>query len=252
VAEPYAQWVIERRLASPVPDWQAAGALVTDDVAPYERLKLRALNGSHSAVAYLGGLAGYQMIAAAIADSTIREFIRQLMREDVRPTLVAPPGVNLQEYENGVLRRFANPALAHSIQTVAADGSRKLPQRLVAVIRERRAAGGQPVRAALALAAWMRHVVEATDDNGRPFEPVDGLLPAVRDLSLTGADSERTVAGLLSLRSVFSDLGDDSWLRHQLTDMVRDLSAHGALAVMRALTSPAAPAQAASNPGRNR
>jgi fructuronate reductase len=98
VAEPFRQWVIEDDFAGPVPGWERAGALLTDDVAPYEAMKLRLLNATHSLLAYAGGLAGYETIAAAVQDEQLAAAASSLMTEDVLPTLVPPDGVDLAEY----------------------------------------------------------------------------------------------------------------------------------------------------------
>ncbi|HEY8729467.1 MAG TPA: mannitol dehydrogenase family protein, partial [Acidothermaceae bacterium] len=137
VAEPFTQWVIEDCFAGDRPPWELSGALMVDDVAPYEKLKIRLLNGSHSALAYLGGLAGYLTIADAITDSSLADYVRALMKQDVMPTLTMPAGIDADEYQASVLDRFANPALDHRTVQVAMDGSQKLPQRLLATIRDR-------------------------------------------------------------------------------------------------------------------
>src|SRR3712207_836401 len=97
-AEPYSQWVIEDAFATDRPQWEAAGAIVTADVEPWERLKLRALNGVHSAVAYLGALAGEETIDAALALPGMAEVLDRFIACDVAPTLTPPPGADVLEY----------------------------------------------------------------------------------------------------------------------------------------------------------
>src|SRR5205085_9979563 len=98
VTEPFRQWVVQDSFAGPRPAWERAGATLTADVAPYEAMKLRLLNGSHSALAYLGGLAGYRHIADAAADDALREVVARLMAEDATPTLRVPAGFDLAGY----------------------------------------------------------------------------------------------------------------------------------------------------------
>src|SRR5690606_27351146 len=102
---PFSQWVIEDVFAGPRPRWELAGATITSDVAPYERAKLRMLNGAHSAVAYLGALAGHRMIDEAVTDPAIAAVVRALMFDDVAPTLTAPKGVDLGRYGEQILER---------------------------------------------------------------------------------------------------------------------------------------------------
>jgi fructuronate reductase len=142
VAEPFTQWVIEDSFAGPRPAWERAGAQLVTDVEPYEKVKLRMLNGTHSAVAYLGGLAGHEFIAGAVADDVLAGYAYRLMTTDIAPTLTAPPDMDLGEYAALVLRRFGNTALRYRCAQVAMDGSQKLPYRLRHTIADRLAAGG--------------------------------------------------------------------------------------------------------------
>jgi fructuronate reductase len=195
VAEPFSQWVIEDTFAAGRPKWEAAGALFTTDVAPYEAAKLRLLNATHSLLAYTGALAGHDTIAAAMTDPVLADAAHRLMTEDAAPTLTLPPGFDLPGYQDAILRRFADPALGHRTAQVAADGSLKLPIRLLGTARDRLAAGATPQWAALAVAAWMvyvatRHPVDdpqaaalaaATAGRSGPAALVDALLPFLGD-----------------------------------------------------------------------
>ena len=58
VTEPFSQWVVEDRFPSGRPPLELAGAQLVADVRPFELMKLRMLNGSHSTIAYLGYLGG--------------------------------------------------------------------------------------------------------------------------------------------------------------------------------------------------
>ena len=142
IAEPFSQWVIEDRFPQGRPAFEAYGAELVADVAPYETMKLRLLNGSHSTLAYLGYLAGYETIADTMADTSFRRLVRGLMDEETGPTLDLPPGADVGRYKDALIARFANPALRHRTWQIAMDGSQKLPQRLLAATaRDRLAAG---------------------------------------------------------------------------------------------------------------
>ena len=114
------------------------------DVAPYERIKLRMLNGSHSMLAYLGQLADYELVSDAVRSDGLRAAVAGLMAIDVPPTLVLPAGFDLDAYQRDLMRRYANPALRHRTAQITMDGSQKLPQRLLGTIRDRRRAGAEP------------------------------------------------------------------------------------------------------------
>ena len=140
VCEPFKQWVIEDRFPLGRPAWEETGATLVADVRPYEEMKLRLLNGSHSTVAYLGRLAGWETVADAMAEPALGLHVAALMRE-VATTLHLPAGVDLEAYQRSLLERFANPALNHKTAQIAMDGSQKLPQRLFAPALDRRERG---------------------------------------------------------------------------------------------------------------
>jgi fructuronate reductase len=171
VCEPFRQWVIEDRFAGPRPAWELAGAELVAEVAPYEEMKLRLLNGSHSAIAYLGCLAGFEHVFEVMAAPDFVTFVREMMAE-VAPTLAVPS--DLDAYQAALIVRFANPALAHRTGQIAMDGSQKLPQRLLATIRDRLRAGAPIDRLSLAVAAWIRYA-SGRDEQGRPIEVADPL-----------------------------------------------------------------------------
>ncbi|MFC0624457.1 mannitol dehydrogenase family protein [Kribbella deserti] len=219
VAEPFRQWVIENDFAAARPAWERAGAILTDDVAPWERVKLRMLNATHSLLAYLGALKGYATIAEAVRDEELFRQALDLMTEDVVPTLDPPADLDLTTYGESVLERFANPALKHRTAQVAMDGSVKLPVRLLGTVRDRLAAGAEPRHAALAVAAWMRYVstAEAIDD---PL--ADRLRAAVTSAK---AGPAGLVDALLGVEQVFAaDLRDDTTFRALLTTHLAELS----------------------------
>jgi fructuronate reductase len=234
VTEPFSQWVIEDRFPGGRPRLERYGAQMVEDVAPFELMKLRLLNGSHSMMAYLGYLAGYQTIAETIADPAFRTFVATTMAEEIAPMLDVPEGVDLAAYQAQLLERFANPSLRHRTWQIAMDGSQKLPQRILDTIRER-IAGDLPFhRLALGVAAWMRYVC-GRDDAGRAIDVRDPL--AMPLAAMTGAAMQegetgepgRVVAGLLSLSTVFGeDLPIDLAFRNDVTNWLNHLHRYGA------------------------
>jgi len=226
VAETFRQWVIEDRFAAGRPAWELAGAEMTDDVAPFEAMKLRLLNGTHSMLAYLGALAGYETIAEAVRDDVLAEAATRLMHEDVLPTLVSPAGTDLAAYSREVLARFANPALRHRTVQVAMDGSQKLPLRLLGTIQDRLAAGETPVWACHAVAAWMVFVSAGHDRLGRALPLDDPIAARLRAAAGTGGSASGIVDGLLGVREVFTaELAASTVLRDALVLHVQDLVA---------------------------
>ncbi len=225
VAEPFLQWVIEDDFAGARPAWEQAGAVLTDDVAPWEQAKLRMLNATHSMLAYLGGLRGYETIAEAVRDPELAELAGELLAYDVVPTLTPPEGLDLTAYGTSVLERFANPALKHRTAQVAMDGSVKLPVRLLGTVRDRLAAGAGPRFASLAVAGWMVYVATGKDANGRELTLDDPQAARLREaVAKAGRGAAGLVDALLSVDTVFDEeLATDQTFRSLLIEGVISL-----------------------------
>jgi len=229
VFEPFEQWVIEDAFATPRPQWEAGGAQFVADVAPFEAMKLRLLNASHSAFAYLGFLAGHEYIYQVAAQPDFVVFMRRFMQDEVTPTLTVPPATDLGAYREALVTRFGNPALPHRTQQIAMDGSQKLPQRLLATVRENLAAGRSVQLAALAVAGWMRYVA-GVDESGQTIAVSD---PFAKQFAAIAAAHRGDVAGLsralLGLRAIFGDdLPGDPRFTAAVTDWLQALYADGA------------------------
>ena len=233
VCEPFRQWVIEDRFTGGRPRWELAGAEPVADVAPYEEMKLRILNGSHSALAYLGYLGGYETIDAAMGDPAYAAFVRRLMDDEAAPTLAVPAGVDIGAYRDQVLERFANPNIKHRTWQIAMDGSQKLPQRLLNTIRERLPQGGGCRWAALAVAAWMRYV-SGIDEDGRPIEVSDPLAARLRKIAEdTAGDPPAQARAMLAVEEVFGpDLPAMPPFADAVSEALQALYADGARATV--------------------
>lgn len=239
--EPFRQWVIEDRFVDGLrPRWDAAGVQFVPDVAPFEHMKLRMLNGSHSALAYLGQLGGYETIRDTVEDEAFAAFVRRLWTQEVIPVLPPPPGMDLNRYADDLLARYANPALRHRTWQIAMDGSQKLPQRLLATIRDSLRQGRPLPCLALAVAGWMRYV-GGVDDAGQPIDVRDPLAALLRRrIEEAGPDPVRRVAALAAVEAVFgADLPADPVFMASVTRayaaLLRD-GARGALAGVASMT----------------
>ena len=234
VTEPFSQWVIEDHFPQGRPDWAAE---FTSDVAPYELMKLRLLNGAHSSLAYLGFLAGRETVADAMAEPAIAVFVARLMHDEVTPVLKVPPGADVETYKRALLERFRNPALKHRTWQIAMDGSQKLPQRLLGTVRDRLAKGLPIPCLALGVAAWMRYVT-GKDEIGNGIDVRDPLKDELRRRAdAAGLVAERLVPALLGVTSIFGkDLPCDSRFTGPVTEALGWLLTKGALATLRERT----------------
>jgi fructuronate reductase len=236
VTEPFCQWVIEDHFAGPRPAWERVGATVVADVAPYEEMKLRLLNGSHSALAYLGALAGFEFISDVVRAPDFARYARGLMDIDVTPTLNVPSGFDLDAYKNDLMGRFSNPVLRHRTTQIAMDGSQKLPYRLLGTISSRLAAGQLPRHACLAVAGWIRYASAGRTDSGALLPLDDPIAAKLRAAARSAASADARVTSFLALREIFpAELAEDSAFRLLLTEAVGSLERFGAAAVVASL-----------------
>ena len=227
VCEPFRQWIIEDKFSNGRPLLERVGVQFTTDVHPYEMMKLRLLNASHSAMGYLGFLAGFPFIHEIMADDVFREFIKRLMDQEVTPLLAPVPGIDLAEYKGTLLTRFANPAIKDQTARICLDGSSKVPKFLLPSLRE--AAGrGPSALLTLALAGWLRYL-RGVDDQGRAYVIDDPRADELQKLARAGGADPRPLLGLTDL---FGDLGQSEALVRRLTRYGEQLDADGAWATV--------------------
>lgn len=234
--EPFRQWVIEDRFPGGRPAWDAAGAQLVDDVTPFELAKLRMLNGTHSTLAYLSMLGGFETIDAAISHPAMRNLIHAMMTQEIAPTLAMPASFDLPAYRDALLERYANPALKHRCAQIAMDGSQKIPPRLLATIAARIAARQSFTRLALAVAAWMMFLRGHADDGTR-YEISDPLASRLKALAASShGEPHALMDALLSVREVFpADLAALPEFRAALQRALQLLHENGARGAIAAL-----------------
>jgi len=201
VSEPFRQWVLEDSFAAGRPAWQRVGAQMTTDVAPYEKTKMRLLNGGHSAIGYAADLLGHSTIAEAAADPLLQKLLIEFMAE-VRPTLQQLPGIDLDDYAATVVKRFLNPALRDQVARICSDGCAKMAKFIVPSLVDLLEAGRGSRVLPLVLATWL-YYLRGHDENGRVLNISDPALESLGPFLDAGADNA-TLA--LSVRSLFGEL----------------------------------------------
>lgn len=186
--EPFLEWVIAGDFPAGHPAWQEVGATITDDVRPYEDRKLWLLNGSHTTLAYIGSLFGYESVAEAIADPTLRVWIDEWW--DLASSYLSIPS---DAYRTQLIERFSNPRIHHRLLQIATDGSQKLPVRIVPVAKRALADGRSIVPAARAVAAWILFLRRFGGTQAKDVNSGEVL----RLATTTGSDAIRTVVSYL-------------------------------------------------------
>ena len=235
VTEAFTDWVIEDHFPQGRPDWAAR---FVSDIAPFETMKLRLLNGAHSSMAYLGYLAGHETIADCMADERLAHFVSHLMNAEVTSTLAVPPGTDVSAYKQALLTRFRNPGLRHRCWQIAMDGSQKLPQRLLGTIRDRLKSGAPIDALALGVAAWMRYVT-GVDENGGAIDVRDPLKDELRARAgQAGLEATRLAPALLGIERIFGrDLPADPRFTGAVIAALDSLIRHGSRKTYGSLTS---------------
>ena len=228
--EAFTEWVIERRFVdqSDGARLSSAGVTVVDDVRPFEEAKLRMLNGSHSAMAAIGVVAGLPVIADCINQPCVRELIYGLMTHEVAPHLARP---DWESYRDALLARFSNPELKHSVHQIATDSSLKISQRWPLSVLGQLQAGKSFERMAFAAAVWMRYC-RGVDEAGREYviaDPNAALMQALANQHAASAPA--TVKALGGLRQIWGEVlpAQPHWLA-RVTHWITEINAHGVLA----------------------
>lgn len=203
MTEPFCQWVVEDNFPVGRPSWEKFGVTMVSDVGPFEDMKLRLLNGSHSGIAYLGLLSGHATVDRAFADPAIRQFVDALWAE-AASTLPEDAGLDTSAYTAELTERFSNTALAHRTAQIANDGSQKLPQRIVASAIECLEAGTEFVHLTLVVAAWIAACGArgTTLPEGHFTDPLDTALTALLSQHLP---ANETVAAVFDLAGFARD-----------------------------------------------
>lgn len=194
---------------------------ITDDVAGYERAKLRILNGTHSTIAYLGSLIGHQTVFEAMRDAPLASFVERLAKQDIVAGVPRVAGLDLAGYADAVLDRYRNPAIRHLLAQIASDGSQKLPYRILDTLEAALAAGRPIDRIVVPLAAWMAFIRRSARD-GQPInDPLADVLAAAGN---SAEDAAGLARSLLAIRSIFpARIAEDPRVRQAAEDALADI-----------------------------
>ncbi|WP_438766294.1 mannitol dehydrogenase family protein [Kushneria sp. TE3] len=205
VSEAFLQWVIEDHFPQGRPDWGQAGVEMVEDVAPFETMKLRMLNGAHSLLAYTGPLMGLETVAQTVADPLLQKLLRRYMLEEAAPTLSMPASVSLEGYADALMARFGNDSLRHRLHQIAMDGSQKLPQRWLRG-GEQRLAESQDEQALAAtvfgVAAWIRYT-RGEDEQGHAYPVSDPMADQLAQCHGHERSADRAVAAM-AIEAIFA------------------------------------------------
>ena len=203
--ESFRQWVMEDHFPAGRPALETVGVTFTQDVAPYELMKLRILNGGHAAIAYPAALLDIHFVHEALEDAQIRGFLEKLTRDEIMPTVPPPPGVSLEDYRKLIERRFANPKIGDTISRLCLDGSNRQPKFVLPAALDRFDARAGAQGLALVSALWCRYCA-GTTESGKPIAPND---PNWERIQAAAKAARGDPKAFLAMRDIFGRLADD-------------------------------------------
>lgn len=233
--EPFKQWVIEDHFPLGRPAWETVGAQMVEDVEPYEKMKIRLLNGSHQVMCYIGMLLGYRYAPQAMNDSQIHTLLWRFMNEEATPVVPMVPGIDLDRYKRTLLERFANPAINDQLGRIGTDGAARITEFVLPTVAEELRRGGPVQIGAFTVAAWIRYL-NGRDDNGEELPFADARGESLRELARrAGPDA----SPLLGIQELFGDLDMVSRFTEAVNHNLRVFYEQGArIALTRCLENP--------------
>jgi mannitol 2-dehydrogenase len=232
VCEPFTQWILEDNFCNGRPEWERVGVQFTKNVAPYERMKIRLLNASHSAMAYLGYLAGYRYTHEVMGDDRFVGFIRSFMNQDVTPVLGEISGIDVEAYKQTLIKRFSNPQMGDQLSRLCMDGSSKIPKFLMPTVQTLLTEGRSLSRVAMIIASWALYL-RGKDEAGQQHNIADPL--AVR-LQQAVSDRALLTPAFLGMADIFgTKLASSEVFRQAFETALGKLETDGVFAVLESL-----------------
>lgn len=162
VAEPFRQWVVEDHFAADRPRWELVGAQMVADVAPYEEMKLRLLNGGHIALGFPAALLGIEFVSDAVTDPLLHRYLQQFLQE-VRPAVRPVPGINLDVYAASLIERFSSPTIQDRVARICLNGVAKVKKFLLPTLNSNLENRRPTAMLSFVLAVWLRYMQGVTD-----------------------------------------------------------------------------------------
>ncbi|MBI1415823.1 MAG: mannitol dehydrogenase family protein [Limimaricola sp.] len=227
--EPFRQWVLEDNFPQGRPALEEVGAEFVADVAPYELMKLRILNGGHAAIAYPSALLGHHFVHDAMADPLIRDWLGALQTREIIPTLAPLPGVSYSDYQQTIIARFSNPEVGDTIPRLCLDGSNRQPKFILPMLRDALAQGSPITGLALEVALWCRYCA-GTDEAGQPIPPND---EAAADLKARALAAKDNADAFIGNTTIFGALGENQAFAAAFTEQLASLWTNGVAETLR-------------------
>ena len=226
--EPFCQWVIEDKFNNGRPPWEQVGAQFVADVDPYEKMKIRLLNGGHVALGLTGFLCGHKYVHEAASDAILEKFLIGFMDHEVTPVLDNVTGIDLEDYKLSLLSRFKNPHIKDQLTRIVSGNSAKIPKFILPTINEQLKRSGPITRSVAIIAAWCKYVEQAGKP-GHQYEIQDEMGEELQKAALQSGNDPLT---FLNIKSVFGDLSLSTRFTDIYLSIINDFRTNDAVEVI--------------------
>jgi mannitol 2-dehydrogenase len=226
--EEFRQWVVEDKFPAGRPALEKVGVTFTGDVAPYELMKIRILNGGHASIAYPAGVLDIHFVHEAMEDRQIAAFLETLTKREILPAVPPPPQVDLEAYRKKVAERFANPKIGDTISRLCLDGTNRQPKFILPTVRDRLAKGASVKGLALVSALWCRYCY-GESESGKAIPPND---PSWDRLQAAARPARGDPKAFLAMRDIFGELADNPTYVAAFSSALASLWAKGVRATL--------------------
>ncbi|RFB76398.1 mannitol dehydrogenase family protein [Methylovirgula sp. 4M-Z18] len=226
--EDFKQWVLEDHFSAGRPAWEKVGAQFVKDVAPYELMKIRILNGGHAIIAYPAGLMDIHFVHEAMENPLVRGFLAKVEREEIIPVVPPVPNTDLNDYFKLIERRFSNPKIADTISRLCLDGSNRQPKFILPSILDRLHKGLDIVGLPLVSALWCRYCA-GTSDSGKVIPPNDANWGRLQSAAL---EAKVDPMKFLEMRDIFGEVGESPIFRERFALSLKALWTDGTAATL--------------------
>lgn len=227
--EAFKQWVLEDKFPLGRPALETVGVQFVSDVAPYEHMKIRILNGGHAAIAYPAALLDIHFVHEAMEDADIRAFLAKLEHEEIIPVIPPVPDTDLEDYFNLIEKRFSNPKIGDTIPRLAQDGSNRQPKFILPSTADRLRRGEDVVGLSLVSALWCRYFA-GTSDSGKNIVFKDASADRLHAAAVKAKDDP---AAFLALSDIFGEVAASELFRRRFAKALRTLWEKGTRATLR-------------------
>ncbi|WP_234186559.1 mannitol dehydrogenase family protein [Shinella sp. NM-101] len=227
--EEFKQWVLEDHFPQGRPALEKAGVQFVPDVAPYEHMKIRILNGGHAAIAYPAALLDIHFVHEAMEDADIRAFLAKLERDEIIPVIPPVPDTNLDDYFALIEHRFLNPKIGDTIPRLAQDGSNRQPKFILPSTADRLSRGEDVIGLSLVSALWC-HYLAGTSDSGKTITFND---PNIDRIHAAAKAATSDPFAFLELKDIFGTVAASDLFRARFANALASLQQFGTRATLK-------------------